>query len=277
VASAYITDITDESERTRWMGMLGASFAVGFLLGPAIGGLLSPYGHEVPMLAAAGLAAVNFAYALFVLKEPASHAEEESGPSRAEVLADPRVRRICWVYLTYSLAVTQLETIFAFLMMDSFDYDAREVAFVLVAMAVVMGAIQGGGMRVLAARFGERKLMLWGAGLMAVSFAAIPWPDHVSVLIGVLVVSAVGRGICQPAMLSMASSYATPATRGAVMGTFQSRAALARFLGPAPAGLLYAQFAASPFLLAAALLVLALVLGTRLPERVGEDASSPGA
>ena len=60
VASAYITDVTDEQERTRWMGMLGASFGIGFLLGPAIGGLLAPYGYAVPMLAAAGLAALNF-------------------------------------------------------------------------------------------------------------------------------------------------------------------------------------------------------------------------
>ena len=70
VASAYITDVTSEEERTRFMGFLGASFGLGFILGPAIGGLLAPYGYNVPMFFAAGLAAVNFLVALRYLREP---------------------------------------------------------------------------------------------------------------------------------------------------------------------------------------------------------------
>ncbi len=179
VASAYIADVTDEAERTRWMGMLGACFAVGFSLGPLLGGLLAPYGLGVPMLVAAGMAAANCVYAAFVLKEPADHLEIEAAgttlrQSRREVLGDPRIRSICRANLFFSLAVTQLETIFALLMLNRFGYDARDVAFILVLMAAVMGGIQGGGMRPLVARFGERKLVVAGAVIMAAAFAAIP-------------------------------------------------------------------------------------------------------
>lgn len=270
VASAYITDVTDEKERTRWMGVLGACFAIGFLLGPAIGGLLAPYGYPVPMLVAAALALVNLIWAVFVLVEPDVRRSERQPVARKAVLADPRIRRICWANLSFSLAVTQLETVFAFLMMLRFDYDAREVAFILVLMAVVMGTIQGGGMKFLAAHFGERKLLMSGLVLMALAFAAIPFTHRVGFLLVPLLISAVGRGIGQPSMMSMASSYSTQSTRGAVLGVFSSRASLARAIGPAPAGLLFDQSMAAPFLVAALLLVITLALCANLPARVGE-------
>lgn len=276
VASAYIADVTDEAERTRWMGMLGACFAVGFSLGPLLGGLLAPYGLGVPMLVAAGLAAVNCVYAAFVLKEPAQHVETALAGatvrrSRRDVLGDVRVRAICRAYLFFSLAVTQLETIFALLMMDRFGYDARDVAFILVLMAAVMGGIQGGGIRPLVARFGERKLVVAGSVLMAAGFAAIPLAPSVGILLVPLVVSAVGRGICQPAMMGMVSSYATPATRGAVMGSFTSRASLARVIGPVAAGLLFDQSLGAPFWLAAVLLFVSIAWTVGLPARVGQE------
>ena len=276
VASAYITDVTDEADRTRWMGMLGACFAVGFVLGPAIGGLLAEYGYGFPMQVAAAFAAANCVYAFFVLREPERHRSEGEGPSRRAVLADPRIRRICWANLFFSLAVTQLETVFAFLMMDRFDYRARDVAFILVLMAVVMGTIQGGGMRALASRYGERRLLLTGATGMAAAFAAIPLCHTVPILLVPLVGSAIGRGVAQPSMLSMASSYATPSMRGAVMGTFTSRASLARVIGPAAAGYLFDRSDAAPFFLAAGLLLVALALSAGLPARVGDPADAAG-
>ena len=271
VASAYISDATDESERTRWMGLLGASFAVGFTLGPLIGGLLGPFGYQVPLLAASGMAAVNVVWAAFVLQEPTKHMLADEPPDRRAALADPRVRTICRANLLLSLAVTQLETVFAFLMMDRFGYDIRAVAIILVGMAVVMGAVQGGGIRALAARFGERNLLYAGAALMAIAFVAIPFAPTVAILLVPLVVSSVGRGICQPSMMSMASSFASPATRGAVMGTFTSRASLARAIGPLPAGFLFDVSIGLPFWLAAALLLAMLAISGGLPERVGGD------
>ncbi len=272
VASAYISDVTEEQERTRWMGMLGASFGLGFVLGPAIGGLLAPRGLSVPILFAAALAALNVVFALRVLREPQVHrASEESPRDRRELLRSARVRRLCLANLTFSLAVTQLESIFAFFMMDRFDYDARQVAFILVFMAVLMGGIQGGAMRGLAARLGERRLLLLGSFLMAVAFAGIPWAGGVALLLVPLSLSAVGRAISQPSLMSLVSVAANPSERGAVMGTFQSAASLARVLGPLAAGLLYDWRSASPFVLASVLMLVTLAVSFGVAPKPGAE------
>jgi MFS family permease len=275
VAAAYITDVTDESERTRYMGMLGACFGVGFVLGPAIGGLLSRFGHGAPMLAAAALSALNLAYAFVVLREPARHASG-GGPrvGRFETLTDPRVRLICLLNLAFSVAVVQLETVFAFFMQDRFGYDALHVALIFIGMAVLMGGIQGGGMKALAERASERTLARSGALVLGLSIAAIPLAPTVAILLAPLACSAVGRAVLQPSLMSLVSLEARPEHRGVVLGTFQSAASLGRVLGPVAAGLLYDASAGAPFWFATLLLVGLWLLGRRLPER---GASAPAA
>ncbi len=272
VASAYVADATDESERTRWMGLLGAGFGVGFLLGPAIGGVLAPYGHHVPMLAAAGLAAVNWVHAALRLPETTRRTAEVAEPGRREVLRSRAVLRLCASNLVFALAVTQLEAVFQFFMMDRFRYGAREVAFILVGMAAVIGAIQGGGMRHLAARFPERTLIFCGALVMAVCFAALPFAASLPLLLAVLALSAAGRAVMQPSLMSLASMAAPPTQRGAAMGVFQSSASLARVVGPFAAGWLYDRALPAPFLLAAALAFGVSLLTRSLPGRAAAGA-----
>lgn len=279
VASAYITDVTNEEERTRWMGMLGASFGVGFILGPIIGGLLSPLGYRVPMLVAAGLAFINLIYAAFSLKEPDRHVDRATkamSASRFSVLRDPEIRRLCLIYFVYSTAVSQLETIFAFFMIDRFEFDALEVAWIFVGMAIVMGGIQGGGMKPLSARYSEKQLAVTGSLLLGLGFVLLPSAPTWAVLLLPLALAAVGRAITQPPLMSLTSMAATPDTRGIVMGTFQSSASLARVVGPVLAGLLYDLAEPGPFYLAAALMGLAFLLSRRLPERGDEAADSAG-
>jgi MFS family permease len=273
VASAYIADVTEPAERTRWMGLLGASFGVGFLLGPAIGGALAPFGYAVPMLAAAALAAANWIHALVALREPARHEAVDRTPaSRSGVLADPLVRRLCAANGIFSVAVAQLETVFAFFMMDRFGYDAQHVAVVLVAMALLMGGVQGGAMKALGARFGERRLVIGGSLLLAGSFAAIPSQHAIAWLLAPLAVSAIGRAVVQPSLLSMTSVAAAASQRGAAMGAFQASASLARVVGPLAAGLLYDAAQAAPFWLASFGMLATVALAWRLPEAVAAEA-----
>lgn len=277
VASAYISDVTNEDERTRWMGMLGASFGVGFILGPIIGGLLSPLGYRVPMLVAAGLAFINLIYAAFSLKEPDRHVDRGAtavSASRFSVLRGPEVRRLCLIYFVYSIAVSQLETIFAFFMIDRFEFDALEVAWIFVGMAIVMGGIQGGGMKPLSARYSEKQLVVTGSLLLGLGFVLLPSAPTWAVLLLPLALAAVGRAITQPPLMSLTSMAATSDTRGVVMGTFQSSASLARVVGPVLAGLLYDLAEPGPFYLAAALMGLAFLLSRRLPERGDEPADA---
>ncbi|MDX1649212.1 MAG: MFS transporter, partial [Myxococcota bacterium] len=199
VASAYITDVTEEVERTRWMGVLGACFGVGFVLGPALGGALAPFGYSVPMLVAAGLAAANAVHAAISLREPPRHADAGAAAPRRRLalLRDPLVRRLCLLNLAFSAAVTQLEVIFAWFMKDRFGWDVPRVAVVLVGMAVLMGGVQGGGMKALAARFPERSLAMGGSVVLAVSLAAVPAAPGIAWLVAALAAAAVGRAVVQ--------------------------------------------------------------------------------
>jgi DHA1 family tetracycline resistance protein-like MFS transporter len=275
VASAYISDVTSEQERTRWMGMLGACFGVGFVLGPAIGGALAPFGYSVPMLAAAGLAGANLVHAALSLREPATHRHEAEAARPGEALRAPLVRRICLANFVFSLGVAQLETVFAFFMADRFGYDARDVAVLLIAMAVLMGAIQAGAMKRLAARWSERWLATTGSLLLAAGFAALPQAASVALLLAPLALCAVGRAVLQPALMSMASLAAPASQRGSVMGTFQASASLARVLGPLAAGWLYDRQLSAPFWLAGALLVAVAAQTRGLPSRDPALAAPP--
>ncbi|NNL66457.1 MAG: MFS transporter [Myxococcales bacterium] len=276
VAAAYITDVTDESERTTWMGRLGACFGVGFVLGPALGAAFSGWGHGAPMLVAAALAAGNLAYAWFALAEPAREpvAPDAAAPERVgrfAALAEPTVRRVCLLNLAFSIAVVQLETVFAFFMNDRFGYGVFEVAWIFVGMAVLMGGIQGGGMKALSARFAEGQMLRAGSLLLAVSIAWVPLAGSVAVLLIPLAFSAVGRAVLQPSMMSLVSLRARPEHRGVVLGTFQSFASLGRVVGPVAAGLLYDAKIAAPFWFASALLLVLCLAAVGLTDEPASD------
>jgi MFS family permease len=278
VATAYLTDVTEESERTRWMGMIGASFAVGFTIGPPIGGLLAGIGHGAPMFFAAGLAFLNLIWAAFRLVEPERHRarDEQALGNRFDVLRHDAVRRICLVYFLFSLAVTQLETTFAYFMLHRFGYRELGVAMVMFGMAIVMGAVQGGAMKRLAERYAERSLALAGLSGMALGFAILPWVTSVALLMAPLVLLSIARGLSQPPLLSLVSLQSDEKNRGIVMGVFQSSASGARIVGPVVAGTLYDLNQGFPYWTAAALVGGAALLarGIHAPSRAQDTAAS---
>jgi len=213
-------------------------------------------------------------HALASLQEPPRHAPtEEATRTRAALLRDPLLRRLCTANLVFSVAVAQLETVFAFFMIDRFGYDAQHVAAILVGMALLMGGVQGGGMKALARRYSERGLAIAGASALAVAFAALPEMPSLVWLLVPLALSALGRAILQPSLLSMTSLAASRSERGAVMGAFQASASLARVVGPVAAGVLYDRSQAAPFWFASVLLVATALLARTLPRRaVADDA-----
>lgn len=264
VATAYVSDATTEENRTHWMGMIGASFGIGFILGPAIGGLLAPYGYHVPMLFASILAFLNFIFALFILREPKKHEVAKKLAGHMKLFQNYLVRRLCGLNLLFTMAITQLEAIFAFYMMDRFQYDAREVAYILVMRAFITVGIQGSAIRPLAKRFGEKNLLIVGVLLMSFSYATMPWMPQVALLLIPIAIASMGRGIAQPSLLSLISGASEPHMRGIVMGFFQSSASLARVIGPTIAGLLYDQYFEIPFLFASVLMIIVFVFAIGL-------------
>lgn len=275
VATAYITDVTNEDERPRWMGLIGASFAIGFTLGPVLGGVASTWGYSTPMYLAAGLSALNLISAIARLPESPRKVSDspEGALSRLAALRQPGVRLLTATNFVFSFAVTQLETVFALYMLHRFEFNAFEVAMVLFAMAVVMGGIQGGGMKALSKRFGERSLVRSGALFLASGFFLTPLMPSVAWLIGALMLCATGRALLQPSLMTLISFRTSEDSRGSIMSTFQSAAALARVFGPFAAGLIYDRAAGGPFWVAGAASLLVFALATALTRARPTDAA----
>lgn len=264
VASAYVSDVTTEENRSKGMGMIGAAFGVGFLLGPALGGILSPHGYHVPILTAAVLTGLNTIYASWKLSEPERHHHHPEEMIKTNILTHRPILKMCILYLVFTLAVTQLESIFAFYMMNRFSFDAMHVAYILAMMALIMIAIQGGLIRPLTRKYGETLLLLSGAILLSLSFFFIPKSATVPLLLLPLGLASIGRGISQPSLMSLVSKRSPAHMRGAVMGTFQASASLGRVLGPAIAGLLYDHWQPAPFYFASAMMGVVFLLSTAL-------------
>lgn len=264
VATAYIADATSEQDRARWMGLIGLAFAIGFTLGPLIGGVASLWGYSAPMFVAAALSGLNLLQAIARLREsPRSISQATSSLSPRQVLELPGVSRLVGSNFVFGFAVTQLETVFALYMLHRFGYDALQVAMILLGMAIVMGAIQGGGMRRLSARFGEQRLIGGGTALLAIGFVTTPLMQSVGWLLVPLTALAVGRAVVQPSLMTLVSFQSSAESRGSVMSTFQSGASLARVVGPLIAGFTYDKIATAPFVIAgvACLGVMALSRG----------------
>ena len=268
-ANAYIADVTDEANRAKGMGVIGAAFGLGFIFGPAIGGLLSTYGYGVPMFAGATLAGLNVIFAFFKLEEPplsvatrASHRTKrfDTGVIRT-ALEDPRSRLAIGLFLLVTFAITQMEVVFAIYLKDRFNYDARSAGVLLALSGIVMVLIQGGLIGRLAKRYGELRLVRVGLVLCGLGLGLFPSATTMGVLIGWLCIMSLGHGLLHPSLSSLASKGAAEWRRGATLGVFQSAGSLARVLGPPCAGWLYDQAGSgSPFFAGAAVLAVALVL-----------------
>jgi MFS family permease len=268
-ATAYIADVTSEKDRAKGMGMIGAAFGLGFILGPAIGGTLSPLGYPVPMFAAAALSALNILFAYVRLPEPdiTEELREQHRTKRfdlaalKETMSDSRTRMATILFLIVTVAITQMEVTFALFMQARHGYDARGAGWFLAYMGLIMAAVQGGFIGRLSRKFGEAKLVACGTALMAVALVAFA---HALTPVGIfisLAILAFGNGITNPSLSSLASKGAKPEHRGATMGIYQSAGSLARVIGPPIAGAVYDLHGiATPFLLSAALAGLALWL-----------------
>lgn len=263
VASAYVTDVTTEENRAKGMGMIGAAFGVGFLLGPALGGVLSKNGYHLPLLVASGLSGLNCLYAFFRLPEPAHHHKVEER-IKTSLLSNKAILKICLAYFVFTLGVTQLESTFAFFMKDRFAFDAMHVAYILAMMALIMIAIQGGLIRTLSQKYGENLLLVSGSLILSVAFFFVPKSPSVALLLLPLSLASVGRGISQPALMSLVSKKSPHHMRGSVMGTFQASASLGRVIGPALAGVMYDHWQASPYYFAGAMMIAVFAMSLSL-------------
>jgi DHA1 family tetracycline resistance protein-like MFS transporter len=273
VAQAAVADISTPDQRPRLIGMMGAAFGVGFVLGPAIGGLSALGGPHVPFYVAGVLASVNALAALVRLPETRRSDEIEREHVHAPRLA--ALRRLALIGFISTLAFTAFEATFSLFGHRRFGLDEGSSAAVFLGVGLVLVAIQGGAYGRLVERFGvgavfRNGLVLVAAGLVVLA-AATTWP----VLIAALVLLSVGQGSVSPSITTIVTERAPAHQRGQAMGFQQSAYSVARVVGPPVAGVMFDRVGVpSPYLAGAAMTGLALLLavGWKLTRRVAPAA-----
>ncbi|HYJ88767.1 MAG TPA: MFS transporter [Pyrinomonadaceae bacterium] len=248
-AQAYMADITTKEDRAKGMGLLGAAFGLGFIFGPAIGGILSRWGVAVPFLFAAGLCFANAVLLYFTLPETITpdHPARASGGGRSfaqlwESLKQPRLGFVITIYFLFVVAFSIMTTSFSLYTMFRFGYDAHHNGYLFAYVGLIAVVIQGVLIGKLVKRYGEMPLVIAGALFFALSLFAVPFvgPNAgglVALLIGGGIFS-LGNSLATPALNSLASKSVGPAQQGSVMGVIQSAASLARAAGPTIAAVL---------------------------------------
>ena len=221
-AQAYIADVTTKEDRARGMGLIGAAFGLGFVFGPAICGILSRWGTNVPFLFAGGLAFANVILLYFTLPEtvtrdhPArvSAASGRGWKQLIEALRQPRLAFVLAIYFLSVVAFSIMTTVFALFMMFRLGYDPWHSGWVFAYVGIISAVIQGGLIGKLVKRFGEPTLVMVGGLLFTVSLFASPFVGPAIGLLGILSVgalSAIGNALAGPSLTSLASKSASAA------------------------------------------------------------------
>lgn len=283
-AQAYVADVTGPSERARGMGMIGAAFGLGFVLGPGVGGALYTvgatmgpgWGLAMPAVAASLLSTAALAMAFFMLPEP--ERREEEADRLAHLQRTPALLKVAVAaFFLSTFCFASVEAVMPLWLLERFHCGPRENGYLFGFMGLVVVLVQGGLIRHLVKRLGEARMALFGCVVLATGLFFLPWVSQWTALFGVVGILALGQGTIHPGLMSLISRLGGAKRKGGRIGMAQGGSALGRILGPVAAGQLYMwpgpqspYLAGGATMLLAALLALLLVRGC--PPAVGEQA-----
>ncbi len=275
-AGAYIADVTPPEKRAAGFGIIGAAFGIGFIVGPALGGLGAHFGLRVPFWIAAGLSLINGLYGIFVLPEslPREKRVTKLDWSRANPLGSLRLLRshpelfglAASNFIAYvahqSFGVYVLYTIYRY----AWGPELNGLSLALVGIVSVFISIVL--VKLSVARIGERRTLLLGLTLGVLGFGMWAFSANVALLwVGIVLVSL--WGLATPATQSIMSQHVQPSEQGQLQGALNSLRGLATLIGPILFASVFAAFIDSrrtivfpgaPWLLAAALLAIAMII-----------------
>ena len=295
VAQAYIADISKPEERSKRMGLIGMAFGLGFIFGPAIGGvMLKFFGATAPGWAAAALCALNFLLAYFILVESRKPDAVPATPRPqfaqwGHTLAQPKVGLLILIFFLATFAFSCFESTLPLLVSDNFNLhfttetaeSATTVISVFVFCGIIGAFIQGGMIGRLVKMFGEPKLIAISLVLTGVSlvllplvkgdgelrwlavlkFADVPWLK----MLGALLLLSIGSSLTRAPLFGLLSNLTPANEQGATIGVAQSAGSLARILGPLFAATLYTLNHPLPYVICGGIALLTgLVAGVRL-------------
>jgi len=248
VAQAYIADVTDAKNRAKGLGLIGAAFGIGFIIGPVTGGVLSQYGYNVPAFVAGGLALINFVliYAWLpesLTKEKREQLGEQKKPSvtlgaLATALKRPFTGSLLVTRFFFGLAFSIFQTIFALYALAKFNLSARDTGFILTYVGILAAFVQGFLVGKLTDRFREDHLITTSVALMAVSLLGWALAPSVFWLLVILAPTAISGGILNTLLSSTLTKAVATQEIGGILGLSASIESSTRIIAPILGGAL---------------------------------------
>lgn len=292
VAQAYVADVTKPENRSRGLGLIGMAFGLGFVLGPLLGGLLlalpvaPQWRLRVPFLVAGGFSTI--AWVLVLTRLPESLTDSGKGRQPARVLSLrglmdtvtlPAVGPLILLGFLVVLAFAALEGTYSLFLRNRMGWDAKGAAFGFAFLGLVSAFVQGGLIRRLVPRYGERPLIVVGTATLVFGFAALALTASWPALLSATLIVGIGQGLASPTVSGLLSRVTPASEQGAVFGTLSSAQTLARMLNYLVANVLLATGNPSaPFWEAAAIagaaLVVAVLLVGNPPHEVGRTSEA---
>ena len=279
---AYITDISNPGNRARNLGIIGAAYGLGAIIGPALGGGLLGFGPSVPVFVAAGLAGYNLLTAFLYLGEtldlkalkPLRLKDLNIVKPVVRLITAPVLNRVALGFSAYSLSFTAFTSLLVLTLKDLFDWSPAQTSGVLVVIGVTLTAVQVGLIGTMVKRWGEYGVNRSGMAFTAAAIMVIPLAKTMPSLSATLIVGsalllAVGAAFVQPTASSLVSGLVSPTEQGVVLGSLASLSGLANAIGPVAAGWIYDQSPLGCFVFQAGFALLGIVLLGRTPGGTG--------
>jgi MFS family permease len=233
VTGSYVADLTEPKDRPRAFGLMGATFGLGFLFGPVIGGLLVRYGYPVPFFTAAALQVVTIVLTVAIL--PESHQPPEHPPTLRDIaasLAVPALRSLLLQVLFFALFFTMWVTVFALFSERVLGFGPSQTSLLYAAFAVIGVCVQLFLIGRLNDRFGPRNVLLTGLSLGVIAMAYVGFVHDLPTFFVTLVLWALANSFVRPTLGALVSDYAPPDRRGTIMGVNDSLNSFAFIIGP---------------------------------------------
>jgi MFS family permease len=271
VVQSYLADVTQESERSGRMAWVNASYNVGFIIGPAVGGWLAApelgtAGFKVPLFVAAALSALCVMGLGFLVGESRDHVVHESadpklGRALHELFRHPVIARLLMVTFLSGAAFTGVESMFGLWAQSRFGWGPHQVGDTFAIAALVAAFCQITAVGPLSQRFGAARILAVGMAMTAVSVLLLTLSQNARVTIGLMSMAAFGQAIAWPNVAALISRNSDPCEQGACLGLNNAAAALSRLSGPFASGLAFSVIGVNaPFWLAALLVIPAIGL-----------------